>query len=103
MRAAIFNGPRDISIADVPDPRITAPTDALVRVLLACVCGSDLWFWRGIGPHGHDGVGHEAIGIVEATGSGVLSVHEGDLVIVPFAFSDGTCPNCRVGVQTACL
>ena len=103
MRAAIFNAPGDITVETVADPVPHDPTDAVVRVVLACVCGSDLWFWRGIGPHGHDGVGHEAIGIVEATGSAVSSVREGDLVIVPFAFSDGICPNCRVGVQTACL
>src|SRR5207249_7829901 len=55
MRAAIFNGPHDITVADVSDPSITAPTDAVVRVVLACVCGSDLWFWRGQTPHDNDG------------------------------------------------
>ena len=102
MRAAIFNSPGDITVETVPDPVPQTPTDAVIRVTLACVCGSDLWFWRGIGGHGHDGTGHEAIGIVQATGSSVSTVREGDLVIVPFAYSDGTCPNCRNGVQTAC-
>ena len=103
MRAAIFNGPGDISVVDVPDPTITAPTDAVVRVVLACVCGSDLWYWRGTTEHGHTGIGHEFIGVVEAVGSAVTSVRDGDFVIAPFAFSDGTCPNCLAGVQTACL
>jgi threonine dehydrogenase-like Zn-dependent dehydrogenase len=103
MRAAIFNGPRDIMVADVPDPVIEAPTDAVVRVILACVCGSDLWYWRGDSPHGKDGIGHEFVGIVEAVGSAVTTLKEGELVIAPFAYSDGTCPNCLAGVQTACL
>ncbi|TMF37429.1 MAG: zinc-dependent alcohol dehydrogenase family protein [Chloroflexi bacterium] len=103
MRAAIFNGPHDITVADVSDPSITAPTDAVVRVVLACVCGSDLWFWRGQTPHDNDGTGHEFIGVVEAVGSAVTAVREGDFVIAPFAFSDGTCPNCLAGIQTACV
>lgn len=103
MRAAIFDGPRDITVREVPDPVIDSPTDAVVRVVLACVCGSDLWYWRGISEHGHTGIGHEFVGVVEAVGSAVTAVREGDLVIAPFAFSDGTCPNCLAGVQTACL
>jgi len=103
MRAAIFNGPRDISVVERPDPRIENRTDAIVRVTLACVCGSDLWYWRGASPHDRSGIGHEAVGVVEAVGSGVEAVREGDLVVVPFAYSDGTCPNCRNGVQTACM
>jgi threonine dehydrogenase-like Zn-dependent dehydrogenase len=103
MRAAIFNGANDITIADVPDPRITEPTDAVVRVVVACVCGSDLWYWRGVSEHGHTGIGHEFVGVVESVGSAVTSVHEGDLVIAPFVWSDGTCPNCLAGIQTACL
>lgn len=102
MRAAIFNGPGDIRVETVPDPAIQAPTDAVIRVTLACVCGSDLWYWRGQSPHDRSGIGHEAIGMVEAVGSAITSVREGDLVVVPFAYSDGTCPNCRNGVQTAC-
>jgi threonine dehydrogenase-like Zn-dependent dehydrogenase len=103
MRAAIYNGPGDITIAEVPDPAITEPTDAVVRVVLACVCGSDLWYWRGSSPHGQTGIGHEFIGVVEAVGPAVTSIREGDFVIAPFAYSDGTCPNCIAGVQTACL
>lgn len=103
MRAAIFNGPRDIVVEEVPDPSITAPTDAVVRVVVTCVCGSDLWFWRGESAHPRDGIGHEFIGIVEATGSAVTTLREGDLVIAPFAYSDNTCPHCRAGYQTACV
>jgi alcohol dehydrogenase len=103
MRAAIFNGPRDIVVGERPEPVITESTDAVVRVVLACVCGSDLWYYRGDSPHARDGIGHELVGIVEATGSAVTRVREGDLVIAPFAYSDGTCPNCLAGFQTACL
>ena len=103
MRAAVFNGPRDIGVLDRPDPVVTAPTDAVVRVVLACVCGSDLWYYRGESPHDTDGIGHEFVGIVEAVGEAVRTIAVGDLVIAPFAFSDGTCPNCLAGVQTACL
>ena len=103
MRAAIFHAPGDITVAAIPDPTIAAPTDAIVRVVLACVCGSDLWYWRGLTEHGNNGIGHEFVGVVEAIGSAVTSIREGDFVIAPFAFSDGTCPNCLAGVQTACL
>ena len=74
-----------------------------MRVVLACVCGSDLWYYRGESPHDRDGIGHEFVGIVEAAGAAVRNIEVGDLVIAPFAFSDGTCPNCLAGVQTACL
>jgi threonine dehydrogenase-like Zn-dependent dehydrogenase len=103
MRAAIFKGPRDIQVGELPEPAITEPTDAVVRVVLACVCGSDLWYYRGQSPHGQDGIGHEFIGIVEQVGPDVRTLAEGDFVIAPFAYSDGTCPHCRAGVQTACV
>jgi len=103
VKAAIYKGPRDIRVEDRPDPHVEEPTDAVVRVGLACVCGSDLWYWRGLTEHDVTGIGHELIGVVEAVGSAVSRVREGDLVIAPFAWSDGTCPNCRAGVHTACL
>src|SRR4051794_35220453 len=103
MKAAIFNGPRDIAAETVADPTIELATDAVVRVVLACVCGSDLWYWRGQSEHDRTGIGHEFIGVVESVGSAVSSVREGDFVIAPFAYSDGTCPNCLAGMQTACL
>ena len=102
MRAAIFNEPRSITLGDRPDPTITEPTDAVVRVVLACVCGSDLWYYRGETEFESGPIGHEFIGVVEEVGGVVHTVSKGDLVISPFAFSDGTCPHCRHGIHTAC-
>src|SRR5215210_2520281 len=102
MRAAIFNEPRSITAGDRPDPSIVEPTDAIVRVVLACVCGSDLWYYRGDSEFAPGPIGHEFIGVVEDVGAEVSSLNKGDLVIAPFAFSDGTCPNCRHGITTAC-
>ena len=103
MRAAVFNGPRSIAVAERPDPAIREPTDAIVRVVLACVCGSDLWYYRGESPFEPGPIGHELIGVVEDVGSEVRNVSRGDLVIAPFAFSDGTCPHCRRGITSACV
>ena len=104
MRAAVFVEPGKIEVAERPDPRIAQPTDAVVRVVLACVCGSDLWFYRGQTPYEADRpVGHEFIGVVEELGPGVNALHKGDLVIAPFAYSDGTCPHCRAGITTSCV
>lgn len=82
---------------------ISNPTDAIVRVVLACVCGSDLWFYRGISDLPHGGVGHEFIGVVDQIGDGVHDVAVGDFVISPFSWSDGTCRNCEHGFHTACV
>ena len=95
MRAAIFGGPADITVGDRPDPVIETPTDAIVRVTLACVCGSDLWYYRGVSPHDLGAIGHEFIGVVEAVGAEVRDVAAGDFVVTPFTFSDGTCVHCR--------
>jgi threonine dehydrogenase-like Zn-dependent dehydrogenase len=103
MRAAIFNGPRDISVGDRPDPTIEAPTDAIVRVVLGCVCGSDLWYYRGQSPHEPGSIGHEFVGIVEEIGPEVAGLTVGDLVVAPFLYSDGTCPLCRAGWPSQCL
>jgi hypothetical protein len=102
MRAAIFHEPRSITAGDRPDPGIAEPTDAIVRVVLACVCGSDLWYYRGDSPFEPGPIGHEFIGVVEDIGADVRTIARGDLVICPFAFSDGTCPHCRHGITTAC-
>lgn len=102
MRAAIFQGAGSIEIGERPDPQIEAPTDAVVRVVLACVCGSDLWYYRGETPHEVGSIGHEFIGVVEQVGDDVGTIRVGDLVIAPFIFSDGTCPHCRAGVTIAC-
>jgi hypothetical protein len=102
MRAAIFNGPRSISVRERPDPVLKEPTDAIVRVVLACVCGSDLWYYRGDSPFQPGPIGHEFIGVVEDVGPEVRTIKNGDFVISPFAFSDGTCPHCRHGITSAC-
>jgi len=102
MRAAIFNGPRQIEVRDRPDPAITAPTDAIVRVALGCVCGSDLWYYRGESPHALGPIGHEFIGVVSDVGAAVTAVAAGDFVVAPFTFSDGTCPHCVAGWTSNC-
>jgi threonine dehydrogenase-like Zn-dependent dehydrogenase len=110
MRAAVFNEPRSITVAERPDPVIKEPTDAIVRVVLSCcravvpscVCGSDLWYYRGESPFEPGPIGHEFIGVVEEIGSAVRNIAKGDFVISPFAFSDGTCPHCRHGITSAC-
>jgi threonine dehydrogenase-like Zn-dependent dehydrogenase len=103
MRAAIFNEPRSISVGERRDPVIVEPTDAIVRVALACVCGSDLWYYRGESPFEPGPIGHEFVGVVEDVGADVTNVKNGDFVIAPFAYSDGTCPHCRHGITTACV
>ncbi len=103
MRAAVFNGPYAIEIAERPDPVMQSPTDAIVRVALGCVCGSDLWYYRGDSPHEHGAIGHEFIGIVEDVGKEVRGLARGDLVVAPFTYCDGTCPNCRAGVTSQCV
>jgi threonine dehydrogenase-like Zn-dependent dehydrogenase len=103
MRATIMFQAGDVRVQDVPDPKIVEPTDAIVRVTSACICGSDLWPYADMehSEHGQS-MGHEAIGIVEDVGSNVQSIKRGDLVIVPFAYSDGTCQFCAEGLNTAC-
>jgi threonine dehydrogenase-like Zn-dependent dehydrogenase len=103
VRATVLYGPRDIRLDDVPDPAVRRPTDALVRVTAACVCGSDLWPYRGVNtPEQPKRIGHEFVGVVEEVGADVRTVRPGDFVIAPFAASDGTCVHCRNGVQTSC-
>lgn len=103
MKSAIFKGIGDIVVESRPHPKIIESTDALVRVVMTCVCGTDLWYYRGISEHVEGPIGHEFIGIVEDKGGEVSNVRVGDLVISPFAFSDGSCPHCRAGFQTACV
>ena len=103
MRAAIFNGPGSIDVGERPDPTIQQPTDAIVRVVLACVCGSDLWYWRGVSSHAVGSIGHEFIGTVEAVGEEVEDLAVGDMVIAPFIFSDMSCPHCLNGSTLSCL
>ena len=103
MRATIFNGPRSINVGDRPDPVIDAPTDAVVRVVFGCVCGSDLWYYRGQSPHTLGPIGHEFIGVVEEIGADCRGIKKGDLVIAPFTYSDGSCAHCRAGVTSQCM
>ena len=103
MRVTTIHGPHDIRLEDRPDPVIQEPTDAVLRVLAACVCGSDLWSYRGENPiRPGQPIGHEAIGVVEAVGPEVRSFGPGDFAVVPFCTCDNTCVHCRHGMQSAC-
>jgi len=103
MRATVMHKAHDVTIETVPDAVIQQPTDAIIRVTRACICGSDLWPYNG-GPNVEgQRMGHEAIGVVEDIGSGVERIRRGQVVIMPFADSDGTCLFCEEGLQTACV
>jgi threonine dehydrogenase-like Zn-dependent dehydrogenase len=103
MRAAIMYGAGDVRIENVPDPQIEHPTDALVRIAYACVCGSDLHPYHQMEASEHGSpMGHEFVGVVEEVGSEVRTLKIGDFVIAPFAWSDNTCDFCREGFQTSC-
>lgn len=103
MRAVVIHGPRDVRVERRPDPHVARPTDAVVRVRATCVCGSDLWPYRGVSrtasPHP---IGHELVGIVEEVGSEVRTVAPGQLVICPFCLGCGACQACRRGFPSAC-
>ena len=104
MKVTTIHGPRDIRLEDRPDPTIDAPTDAVIKVSAGCICGSDLWPYRGENPITPGmTIGHEMVGVVEEVGSEVTSFRAGDFVIVPFCHSDNTCPNCAVGMTSACV
>lgn len=104
MKAAVFVEPHRMEVHEVPMPKIQKPGDAIVRVVKACVCGSDLWWFRGIGQRRHGSLtGHEALGIVEEVGEGVGIVRPGDFVIVPFTHCCGACPACRAGFESNCF
>ncbi|MFF1479197.1 zinc-dependent alcohol dehydrogenase family protein [Streptomyces sp. NPDC058301] len=103
MRATVIHAPHDIRVEDVPDPVVQFPTDAVVRVLRACICGSDLWAYRGESARQPgQRIGHEFLGVVEETGSEVNGFRAGDLVVAPFVWSDGTCEYCAEGLHTSC-
>jgi threonine dehydrogenase-like Zn-dependent dehydrogenase len=103
MRATIIHGAGDIRVANVPDPSLHESTEALVRVVRSCICGSDLWPYRSM-PASEEGVriGHEFLGIVEDVGSDVPGLAKGDLVVAPFVWADNTCDFCQEGLQTSC-
>jgi len=104
MRAAIFEGPGNVRVEQVPDPELVEPTDAIVAVTHAAICGSDLWSYRGYGqrPAGSS-VGHEFLGVVQAVGREVTTVRTGDVVIAPRTWSDGTCDYCLAGLHSSCV
>ncbi|MFU8945127.1 zinc-binding dehydrogenase [Mycetocola zhadangensis] len=104
MKATFMYGAGDVRVETVPDPILKETTDAIVRVVRACVCGSDLHPYHSM-PHSESGnpMGHELIGVVEEIGSAVSTLRKGDFVVAPFAFSDNTCSFCRDGFQTACI
>jgi alcohol dehydrogenase len=105
MRATVFHGTRDVRVEEVPDATLREPTDALVRVSHACICGSDMWPYRGeLLIYGENGrMGHEFMGVVEDVGAEVRTLRPGDRVIAPFAFSDGVCEFCSAGLHTSCV
>src|SRR3954469_16158065 len=103
MRATLMHKAHDIRIENVPDAAILDPTDALIRITRACICGSDLWPYNG-GPNVEgQQMGHESIGVVEEVGSDVRNIKRGQVVVMPFAYSDGSCVFCDEGLQTACV
>lgn len=103
MRGAVIHGPGDVRVEDRDAPTIAEPTDAVVRTVAACVCGSDLWRYRGISPVDEPTpIGHEFVGVVQEVGAEVSTVSPGDFVVGPFLHSDNTCAVCRVGQQANC-
>lgn len=104
MRATVMFGAGDVRIENVPDPRLIESTDAVVQITRACICGSDLWPYKAMEQSERGRVmGHEAIGVVESVGADVHAIKRGDLVVMPFAFSDGSCEFCREGLNTSCV
>jgi len=103
MRGAVLYGPRDVRFEERETPKIVKPTDAIIRISATCVCGSDLWPYRGIQPIAQPTpMGHEYCGIVEEVGSAVTSIKPGQFVIGSFFASDNSCPNCQIGYQSSC-
>jgi threonine dehydrogenase-like Zn-dependent dehydrogenase len=104
MKVATIHAARDIRLEDRPEPTINAPTDAVMKITAGCICGSDLWPYRGENEiTAGDTIGHEMVGVIEEVGSEVRSFKPGDFVIVPFCTCDNTCPNCDNGAHSACV
>lgn len=103
MRAVIMDAPREIRVGEREDPKIIEPTDAVIHITATCICGSDLWPYRGVEPADHTPMGHEYVGIVEEIGSDVQTVKPGDFVVGSFVISDGTCEICRSGYPSRCI
>ena len=104
MRGAVLYAPGDVRVKERDDPNITEPTDAIIRLSATCVCGSDLWPYRGIeSVEGPSPIGHEYVGIVEEVGSQIRNLMPGQFVVGSFFASDNTCPICQAGYQSSCL
>ncbi|MFB6778245.1 zinc-binding dehydrogenase [Streptomyces sp. NPDC056352] len=104
MRATLLYTAGDVRVEDVADPKIQRPTDAIVRIVLSCICGSDLWPYKSLPPTDNPRhMGHEFLGVVEQAGSEVRGLRLGDVVVAPFVWADNTCVYCREGLQTSCL
>jgi threonine dehydrogenase-like Zn-dependent dehydrogenase len=103
MRVTTIHGPGDIRLEERPEPEVTVSTDAVVKVTAGCICGSDLWGYRGESPvTAGSPIGHEVVGVVEDVGADVTSFAPGDFVVAPFCTCDNTCPHCQNGAQSAC-
>jgi threonine dehydrogenase-like Zn-dependent dehydrogenase len=104
MKGTVLYGPRDVRFEDRPEPKIIEPTDAIIRMAATCVCGSDLWPYRGIDlPDQPTPMGHEYCGVVEEVGKEVKNVKPGQFVVGSFFASDNTCPICQAGYQSRCV
>jgi threonine dehydrogenase-like Zn-dependent dehydrogenase len=104
MLGTVLRGPRDVRCEEVPEPKIVKPTDAIIRLSATCICGSDLWPFRGLNPiMAPMAMGHEYCGVVEEVGSAVKTVRPGQFVVGSFCLSDNTCPHCRFGFQSSCV
>ena len=103
MRGVVMYKPGDVRVEDRDDPKILEPTDAIIRLTATCICGSDLWPYRGVESADHLAMGHEYVGVVEEIGEAVTSVKPGDFVVGSFVISDNTCEICRAGFQSKCV
>ncbi|MFI9831050.1 zinc-dependent alcohol dehydrogenase family protein [Streptomyces sp. NPDC051913] len=103
MRGVIMHTPGDVRVEDREDPKIVEPTDAIVKLTATCICGSDLWPYRGVEPADRTLMGHEYVGVVEEVGDAVTTVKPGDFVVGSFVISDNTCEICLAGFQSKCV
>jgi threonine dehydrogenase-like Zn-dependent dehydrogenase len=103
MRGVIMKAPGDVAVEERPEPIIIDQTDAIIRIAATCICGSDLWPYRGIEPVEHRPMGHEYVGIVEQIGDDVKTLKVGDFVVGSFVISDNTCEICQAGYQSKCI
>jgi threonine dehydrogenase-like Zn-dependent dehydrogenase len=103
MRGVVMHAPGDVRVEEREDPRIIEPTDAIIRIAATCICGSDLWPYRGAEEVDHLAMGHEYVGVVEEIGSDVETMKPGDFVVGSFVISDNTCEICQAGFQSKCV